>query len=191
MGCRGRYQKEYLMALQPPFVCGQPALQWGKHQDCRRPHGAFKHNHDGEISSCGWQLEAGRNPLPRLNQLRYAVIYPLAFLALWHTLMYSPTDIGGFLFFIGYPLRILVWFSRGAYMWNLTNPNYKGNGKTTILRITCIFCIFASSTDLKVRKCRKCKGIWENSAIMNPCTLCTAAYIKNANVPRMPRVIMK
>ena len=32
-------------------------------------------------------------------------------------------------------------------------------GKTTILRITCTFCIFASSTDLKVRKCRKCKGI--------------------------------
>lgn len=96
MGSRGRNTKENIMALQPTLVCCQPALQRCEHQDCRRPHGTFKHNHDREISPCGWQPETGCNSFSRLYQLRYAVVFTpwhsRHFGTLWWTL--RPTSEG-------------------------------------------------------------------------------------------------
>lgn len=112
-------------------------------------------------------------------------IYPLAFLALWH-FANSPTDIGGFFFLGGHHLRILVWFGRGVYMRLNQSRTIRGNERTTILKIACTFCISAFSADAEVRKCRKCKGVYEISVIM-PHALCTSAHFENAKMPRMPR----
>lgn len=125
-----------------------------------------------------------------LLAMRCRNIYPLAFLALWH-FANSPTDIGGFFFFGVHHLRILVWFGRGVYMRLNQSRTIRGNERTTILKIACTFCIFAFSTDSKVRKCRKCKGVYEISVIMPHALFALLHTLKMPKCQECQGVIMK